>query len=51
MAVTASAHTPVMLDRSVALLRPRPGGVYVDATLGLGGHAEAVLAASAPDGL
>jgi 16S rRNA (cytosine1402-N4)-methyltransferase len=27
-----------------------PGGLWVDATLGLGGHAEAVLRASAPDG-
>jgi 16S rRNA (cytosine1402-N4)-methyltransferase len=42
-----SAHTPVLLDRVVALLAPaldRPGSVLVDATLGLGGHSEAVLA-------
>lgn len=32
------------------LLRVRPGGLYVDGTLGLGGHASAVLRASAPDG-
>jgi 16S rRNA (cytosine1402-N4)-methyltransferase len=43
-------HQPVMLRRCVELLRPRPGGVWVDATLGLGGHAEALLAASEPDG-
>lgn len=39
-------HIPVMLDRCIDLLEPaldRPGAVYVDATLGLGGHAEAVL--------
>ncbi|HEX5994800.1 MAG TPA: 16S rRNA (cytosine(1402)-N(4))-methyltransferase RsmH [Jiangellales bacterium] len=39
-------HVPVMLERVVALLEPavrRPGAVMVDATLGLGGHAEAVL--------
>lgn len=43
-------HVPVMLERCLELLAPalaradRPT-VYVDATLGLGGHAEAVLAA------
>lgn len=39
-------HVPVLLDRVVALLEPaitRPGSVLVDATLGLGGHSEAVL--------
>jgi 16S rRNA (cytosine1402-N4)-methyltransferase len=41
-------HVPVLLDRVVALLAPaldHPGSVLVDATLGLGGHTEAVLAA------
>jgi 16S rRNA (cytosine1402-N4)-methyltransferase len=32
------------------LLRVRPGGLYVDGTVGLAGHAEAMLRASAPDG-
>jgi 16S rRNA (cytosine1402-N4)-methyltransferase len=32
------------------LLRVRPGGLYVDGTVGLAGHASAVLRASAPDG-
>ncbi|HEX6339339.1 MAG TPA: 16S rRNA (cytosine(1402)-N(4))-methyltransferase RsmH [Jiangellaceae bacterium] len=44
--MTSNLHVPVMLDRVVALLEPavrRPGAVLVDATLGLGGHAEAVL--------
>src|SRR3954447_8140794 len=39
-------HTPVMLGRTLELLAPalqRPGAVLVDATLGLGGHAEAFL--------
>ncbi|MCU1471092.1 MAG: rRNA ((1402)-N(4))-methyltransferase [Glaciihabitans sp.] len=39
-------HTPVMLERTIELLTPaisRPGAVLVDATLGLGGHAEAFL--------
>ena len=41
-------HVPVLLDRVVALMAPpldRPGAVFVDATLGLGGHTEAVLEA------
>ncbi len=40
------SHVPVLLDRVVALVAPaleRPGAVLVDATLGLGGHTEAVL--------
>lgn len=39
-------HVPVLLDRVVALVAPalqQPGSVMVDATLGLGGHTEAVL--------
>lgn len=45
-------HTPVMLDRCLELLRPAierhnddGDGVVVDATLGMGGHSEAMLAA------
>ena len=40
------SHVPVLLDRVVALVAPpleRAGSVLVDATLGLGGHTEAVL--------
>ena len=42
-----ATHRPVLLDRVVALLAPaldHPDAVLVDATLGLGGHTEAVLA-------
>ncbi|MBO1902014.1 16S rRNA (cytosine(1402)-N(4))-methyltransferase RsmH [Leucobacter weissii] len=41
-------HTPVMIERCLELLAPvaaRPGAVVVDATLGMGGHGEALLAA------
>jgi 16S rRNA (cytosine1402-N4)-methyltransferase len=50
MVLTLPAHVPVMVDRVVEVLRPRPGGTYVDATLGLGGHSQRLLEASAPDG-
>ena len=45
MVLTAARHQPVMIDRVTDLLRPRPGGTYLDATLGLGGHAERLLEA------
>ena len=35
-------HTPVMLDEVLQWLRIRPEGTYVDATLGAGGHSEAI---------
>ncbi|MBI2246133.1 MAG: 16S rRNA (cytosine(1402)-N(4))-methyltransferase RsmH [Nocardioides sp.] len=44
--MSGPSHVPVLLDRVVALLAPpleREGSVLVDATLGLGGHTEAVL--------
>jgi 16S rRNA (cytosine1402-N4)-methyltransferase len=44
--MTGPSHVPVLLDRVVALVAPplqEPGSVLVDATLGLGGHTEAVL--------
>lgn len=51
MTTGASAiHTPVLLAEVMAALNPRPGGIYVDATLGLGGHSEAVLQRSSPSG-
>jgi 16S rRNA (cytosine1402-N4)-methyltransferase len=40
------AHTTVMKDEVVLALAPRDGGIYVDATLGGGGHTEAILAAA-----
>ncbi|MCF8066484.1 MAG: 16S rRNA (cytosine(1402)-N(4))-methyltransferase RsmH, partial [Desulfarculaceae bacterium] len=38
-------HRPVMLAEVVRVLAPRPGGLYVDGTLGAGGHAASVLTA------
>jgi 16S rRNA (cytosine1402-N4)-methyltransferase len=43
-------HTPIMLEEVVGFLNPSPGKIYLDGTLGTGGHAEALLEKSAPTG-
>jgi 16S rRNA (cytosine1402-N4)-methyltransferase len=43
-------HTPVLVDEVVELLGVQPGGRYIDATVGTGGHAQAILEASSPGG-
>ncbi|HKD52115.1 MAG TPA: 16S rRNA (cytosine(1402)-N(4))-methyltransferase RsmH, partial [Candidatus Acidoferrum sp.] len=37
-----AAHTPVMLEEVLEWLRVKPDGTYIDATLGAGGHSEAI---------
>lgn len=43
-------HVSVLLDAVLDALAPAPGHDFIDATIGLGGHAEAILAATNPDG-
>ena len=43
-------HTPVLYSEALDRLDPRPGGRYVDCTVGLGGHSAGILERSAPDG-
>ena len=46
----SAAHLPVMVDAVLQILNPRPGSHVIDATLGTGGHAEAILRALGPQG-
>ena len=45
-----TTHTPVMVREVVAALDVRPGGRYVDCTVGAGGHALAIMDEAAPGG-
>lgn len=46
----SSEHVPVLYNEVLDGIQPRPGGRYIDATLGAAGHAAGILAASRPDG-
>jgi 16S rRNA (cytosine1402-N4)-methyltransferase len=48
--VPIHSHIPVLLDEAVKLLAPVDGGIYIDGTLGLGGHTEKILQSSNPSG-
>jgi len=46
----AQIHCSVLLKECMELLNPQSGATYVDGTLGLGGHTEAILQQSSPAG-
>jgi 16S rRNA (cytosine1402-N4)-methyltransferase len=45
--MTPYVHEPVMTAETIALLEPSRGGLFVDCTVGLGGHARVLLEAGA----
>src|SRR5262245_126435 len=46
----AGSHRPIMVDEILYVLRPKPGDLAVDCTLGHGGHAVRLLSAIRPGG-
>ena len=43
MTPSSERHVPVLFKEAIEFLRVRPGGTYVDCTVGLGGHTEGIL--------
>lgn len=43
-------HIPVLYNEIIHALQPHQGGLYIDGTVGAGGHAWGILEASSPDG-
>ena len=43
-------HISVLCDKVIDFLKPKPDGVYIDGTVGLGGHSAVILETSAPNG-
>lgn len=46
----STIHTPVLLAEAIRFLAPVDGGIYIDGTLGLAGHAEKILQSCGPSG-
>ena len=44
-------HRPVLLNETIKILNPKQGGIYVDATLGGGGHFDAIIEAADKKGI
>src|SRR5512140_2323158 len=45
-----SLHKPVLYKEIIHALQPKDPGLYIDGTLGAGGHARGILEACSPDG-
>jgi 16S rRNA (cytosine1402-N4)-methyltransferase len=50
VAMSLPVHVPVLLDEVITALQPRPGGRFIDCTVGLGGHAAGILEEISPSG-
>jgi len=50
VAMSIPVHVSALLSEVIAGLQPRPGGYFIDCTVGLGGHAAAILEKIAPAG-
>ncbi len=45
---SVAVHVPVLLQEVIEGLQPHPGGWYIDATVGAGGHAAQIMSAAGP---
>jgi len=50
LTMSLPTHIPVMVSEAIEGLQPQPGGHFVDCTVGLGGHAQAILERILPSG-
>lgn len=50
LTMSPPVHMPVLLNEVTTALQPRPGGYFIDCTVGLGGHALSILERISPSG-